>query len=120
MGSANLGNRGTRRTKEVGIVIKNCPKLAEDATKMIDLYWSLYNLKKLPEVLVSYVINGRLCLSVCLLACLPVSHPAGLPACLSNCLSLCLLVSLSANLPAYLPACLPSFPPSCLSPCLAV
>ena len=49
MGSANLGNRGTRRTKELGIVVKNCPKLAEDATKMISLYWSLYKLKKLPE-----------------------------------------------------------------------
>ena len=49
MGSANLGNRGTRRTKELGVVIRDCPKLAEDATKMISLYWSLYQLENLPE-----------------------------------------------------------------------
>lgn len=48
MGSANLGSRGTSWTKELGMMVTNCPKLGEDARKIFDLYWSIDGLDKLP------------------------------------------------------------------------
>lgn len=49
MGSANLGTRGTSFTKELGMFVQNCSKLAEDARKIFDLYWSIDGLKNLPK-----------------------------------------------------------------------
>jgi hypothetical protein len=46
MGSANLGNRGTRRTKELGIVARNCPSLAEVSIPTT-FYLHLFHLKVL-------------------------------------------------------------------------
>ena len=49
MGSANVGSRGSSWTKEVGLLVTNCPKLAVDAKKIFNLYWSVDGLKSLPK-----------------------------------------------------------------------
>jgi hypothetical protein len=49
LGSANVGSRGTTFTKELGVLVTNCPQLGADARKIFDLYWSVYKLKVLPE-----------------------------------------------------------------------
>ena len=49
LGSANVGSRSERFTKELGIFITNCPSLAEDATKLFQMYWDLDNLEELPK-----------------------------------------------------------------------
>ena len=36
-------------TKELGIVVRNCPVLGQDARKILDLYWSIEGLKTLPR-----------------------------------------------------------------------
>ena len=49
LGSANFGSRGTTFTKELGMLVKDCPTLGEDARKIFDLYRSVDGLKKLPK-----------------------------------------------------------------------
>ena len=49
MGSANIGSRGSSWTKELGMLVKHCPKLGVDARKIFDLYWSINGLKELPK-----------------------------------------------------------------------
>ena len=49
IGSANLGNRGTTKTKEVGVLVRDCPALGDDAGKIFDIYWSVYGLRSLPK-----------------------------------------------------------------------
>jgi phosphatidylserine/phosphatidylglycerophosphate/cardiolipin synthase-like enzyme len=49
IGSANLGSRGASWTKEVGVLVTNCPDLGVDASKLVQLYWELGNLKDVPK-----------------------------------------------------------------------
>ena len=49
MGSANFGTRGVSYTKELGILVKDCALLGEDARKIFDLYRSIDGVKKLPR-----------------------------------------------------------------------
>ena len=49
LGSANIGSRGTTWTKEIGMLIKDCPTFASDAKKILDLYWIIHGMKKLPK-----------------------------------------------------------------------
>ena len=49
MGSANFGTRGVSYTKELGIFVKDCALLGEDARKIFDLYRSIDGVKKLPR-----------------------------------------------------------------------
>ena len=48
LGSANFGTRGTTFTKELGMLVKDCPLLAQDARKIFDLYKSVDGVKALP------------------------------------------------------------------------
>ena len=48
MGSANIGSRGASWTKELGVLVTNCPALGADASKLIQLYWDIYSMDKLP------------------------------------------------------------------------
>ena len=41
LGSANLSDRGLTRTKEMGVLVTNCPRLASDAAKLFEVYWEL-------------------------------------------------------------------------------
>lgn len=41
LGSANLSDRGLTKTKEMGVLVSNCPTLAEDSAKLFDVYWEL-------------------------------------------------------------------------------
>ena len=49
LGSANFGTRGVSYTKELGILVKDCALLGEDARKIFDLYRSIDGVKKLPR-----------------------------------------------------------------------
>ena len=49
MGSANFGTRGVSYTKELGILVKDCALLGEDARKIFELYRSIDGVKKLPR-----------------------------------------------------------------------
>ena len=49
MGSANFGTRGVSYTKELGIFVKDCALLGEDARKIFELYRSIDGVKKLPR-----------------------------------------------------------------------
>ena len=49
LGSANFGTRGTSFTKELGILVKDCSELGEDARKIFDLYKSIDGVSKLPR-----------------------------------------------------------------------
>eukprot|EP00093_Oithona_nana_P010310 10310.XXX_67242_65517_1 [CDS] Oithona nana genome sequencing. len=51
LGSANLSDRGLNQRQELGIFVKNCPKLAQDAGKLFDVYWDLSRGKtaKIPQ-----------------------------------------------------------------------
>ncbi len=49
MGSANIGSRGTSWTKELGMLVTNCPALGDDARKIFDLYWHIDGMKELPK-----------------------------------------------------------------------
>ena len=49
MGSANIGSRGSSWTKEIGMLVKFCPKLGVDARKIFDLYWNIDDKKDLPK-----------------------------------------------------------------------
>ena len=49
LGSANFGSRGTTFTKELGMLVKDCPSLGEDARKIFDLYKSVDGLNSLPK-----------------------------------------------------------------------
>ena len=53
LGSANLSDRGLTRTKEMGVLITNCPNIAQDAAKLFEvsqlchmlfLNWSCINI----------------------------------------------------------------------------
>ena len=55
LGSANIGTRGTTFTKELGMFVKNCPILAQDARHIFDLYWSIDGLKELPKLYPSWL-----------------------------------------------------------------
>ena len=50
LGSANVGTRGTTLTKELGMFVKNCPILGQDARKLFDVYWAVDGLKELPKI----------------------------------------------------------------------
>ena len=42
LGSANLSDRGLTKTKEMGIFVTNCPKLAENAANLFEVnIWSI-------------------------------------------------------------------------------
>lgn len=41
VGSANFDWRSLTQVKEMGVLVKNCPKLAEDMGKIFDVYWML-------------------------------------------------------------------------------
>ena len=47
LGSANLSDRGLTKTKEMGVLVTNCPTLAEDAAILFDVYWELGGRNKL-------------------------------------------------------------------------
>lgn len=49
LGSANLSDRGLTKTKEMGILVTNCPALAEDAAKLFDVYWELGGRGSIPK-----------------------------------------------------------------------
>ena len=49
LGSSNLSDRGLTKTKEVGVLIMNCPKLAQDAAKLFEVYWELGRNDKIPD-----------------------------------------------------------------------
>ena len=49
LGSANLSDRGLTKMKEMGIFVRNCPVLADDAAKLFDVYWQLGGLQKIPK-----------------------------------------------------------------------
>ena len=49
LGSANLSDRGLTKTKEMGIFVRNCPSLADDAAKLFDVYWEMGGLQKIPK-----------------------------------------------------------------------
>ena len=49
LGSANLSDRGLTKTKEMGILVRNCPVLAEDAAKLFDVYWEMGGVPKIPK-----------------------------------------------------------------------
>ena len=49
LGSANLSDRGLTKTKEMGILVTNCPELADDAAKLFDVYWELGGLQNVPK-----------------------------------------------------------------------
>jgi len=49
IGSANIGSRGASWTKELGVLVTNCPALGEDASKLIQLYWDIYAMDQLPS-----------------------------------------------------------------------
>ena len=55
LGSANVGTRGTTLTKELGMFVKNCPILGQDARKLFDVYWSVDGLKELPKIYPRYL-----------------------------------------------------------------
>jgi len=48
IGSANLSDRGLTKTKEMGVFVKNCIKLAEDAALLFQVYWDLGIQDKVP------------------------------------------------------------------------
>ncbi len=41
MGSANFDWRSLTQVKEMGILVKDCPRLAQDMAKIFDVYWAL-------------------------------------------------------------------------------
>ncbi|CAI4222808.1 unnamed protein product [Auanema sp. JU1783] len=41
VGSANFDWRSLRQVKELGIAVFNCPCLAQDLTKLLDIYWEM-------------------------------------------------------------------------------
>jgi len=41
LGSANLDWRSLTQTKELGILVENCPTLGQDAEKLFQVYWAL-------------------------------------------------------------------------------
>ena len=41
VGSANFDWRSLTQVKEIGVLAMNCPKLAEDMTKIYEVYWAL-------------------------------------------------------------------------------
>ena len=41
VGSANFDWRSLTQVKEMGVMVKNCPVLAEDMAKIFDVYWML-------------------------------------------------------------------------------
>ncbi len=41
VGSANFDWRSLTQVKEMGILVKNCPKLAQDMGKIFDAYWTV-------------------------------------------------------------------------------
>ncbi len=43
-----LANLDTR-TKEVGVLVMNCPRLAEDAANLFDVYWELGKTNRVPK-----------------------------------------------------------------------
>ncbi len=49
LGSANLSDRGLTKTKEMGVLVSNCPRLAEDAAKLFEVYWELGGRKNIPK-----------------------------------------------------------------------
>ncbi len=49
MGSANIGSRGASWTKELGVLVTNCPALGADASKLIQLYWDINSMDQLPS-----------------------------------------------------------------------
>jgi phospholipase D3/4 len=49
IGSANMDWASLTQVKELGIVIKNCPLVADDARSIFDMYYEAANLTKLPQ-----------------------------------------------------------------------
>ncbi len=49
MGSANIGSRGASWTKELGVLVTNCPAMGADASKLIQLYWDINSMDQLPS-----------------------------------------------------------------------
>ena len=49
MGSGNVGHRCALATKEMGVYVKDCPVLADDLSKIFELYWRLDTFDELPE-----------------------------------------------------------------------
>jgi hypothetical protein len=41
VGSANFDWRSLTQVKEMGILVKDCPRLAQDMAKIFDVYWAL-------------------------------------------------------------------------------
>jgi phospholipase D3/4 len=41
VGSANFDWRSLTQVKEMGILVTNCPRLAQDMAKIFDVYWAL-------------------------------------------------------------------------------
>ena len=44
-----MSDRGLTKTKEVGVLVMNCPRLAEDAALLFEVYWELGKTDKLPD-----------------------------------------------------------------------
>lgn len=49
LGSANLSDRGLTRTKEMGVLVTMCQRLAEDAAKLFEVYWELARTNRVPK-----------------------------------------------------------------------
>jgi len=49
IGSANTDWRSLSQVKELGILIENCPLIAEDIAKIFWMYWEAANMKDLPK-----------------------------------------------------------------------
>ena len=49
VGSANLSDRGLTKTKEMGLLVTNCPALAEDAAKLFEVYWHMGGTSRIPK-----------------------------------------------------------------------
>jgi phosphatidylserine/phosphatidylglycerophosphate/cardiolipin synthase-like enzyme len=49
LGSANLSDRGLTRTKEMGVFLTSCIRLAEDAAKLFEVYWEMAKTTKVPR-----------------------------------------------------------------------
>ena len=49
VGSANLSDRGLTKTKEMGLLVTNCPTLAEDAAKLFEVYWHMGGTNRIPK-----------------------------------------------------------------------
>ena len=44
-----MSDRGLTKTKEVGVLVMNCPRLAEDAALLFEVYWELGKTDKIPD-----------------------------------------------------------------------